>query len=297
MKAPSFREWRKSGSRYEVTTGKEKHNIFVRISEATPDHPWVTLLHGFPTSSWDYSKLILFLETSYRVIALDFLGFGASDKPRAHTYSMEEQTDILESVWKQLRIFETFIISHDFATGVLQELLARISEGKVSVNLRGAIFMNGALYPELYRPLLIQKLLRNSLTGPLLSKLVGRRAFEKNMRKVFSSNHQPSPQEMEQFWEALKFKRGHRLYYKTLFYIADRVRNRDRWSRSIEHCQIPLAFIWGMLDPVSGADVLNLLRRKCPSATFFPLEDVAHFPHFETPEMVAANIRRFLEQK
>ncbi len=39
------------------------------------------LLHGVPTSSWLYRKMIDELATKYRVIAPDMLGFGASDSP------------------------------------------------------------------------------------------------------------------------------------------------------------------------------------------------------------------------
>ena len=48
------------------------------------DAPAVTWLHGFPMSSWDWAKLHAALGPGRRDVSLDFLGFGASEKPRRH---------------------------------------------------------------------------------------------------------------------------------------------------------------------------------------------------------------------
>ena len=47
------------------------------------DGPLLLLLHGFPSSSYDW-RLLLERETEHAVLAPDFLGFGLSEKPRDH---------------------------------------------------------------------------------------------------------------------------------------------------------------------------------------------------------------------
>jgi pimeloyl-ACP methyl ester carboxylesterase len=50
---------------------------------------------------------------------------------------------------------------------------------------------------------------------------------------------------------------------------------------------VPLAFIWGMLDPISGAQMAERIRERLPHAPFVALEHVAHWPPLEAPERVA----------
>jgi pimeloyl-ACP methyl ester carboxylesterase len=65
------------------------HRLFVR--QDGTGRP-VTLLHGFPTSSHDWAMTVPYLVAAgCRVTALDMLGFGQSDKPRRHRYSIHEQ--------------------------------------------------------------------------------------------------------------------------------------------------------------------------------------------------------------
>jgi pimeloyl-ACP methyl ester carboxylesterase len=64
----------------------------------------VTLLHGFPTSSWDWASTAAWLEADHTVVTVDLLGYGDSDKPWKHTYSTTEHADIVESVWRALGV-------------------------------------------------------------------------------------------------------------------------------------------------------------------------------------------------
>ena len=69
--------------------------------------PWLTLLHGFPTSSWDWAPVAPALAARYRLLALDFLGFGASAKPRRHRYRIAEQADLVEALWRHHGVTST----------------------------------------------------------------------------------------------------------------------------------------------------------------------------------------------
>ncbi|NXK88157.1 MEST protein, partial [Formicarius rufipectus] len=88
----------------------------------------VLLLHGFPTSSYDWNKIWEGLTQRFqRVIALDFLGFGFSDKPRPHRYSISEQALLVEQLLQHLglRRRRLNLLAHDYGATVAQELLHR----------------------------------------------------------------------------------------------------------------------------------------------------------------------------
>src|SRR5689334_17331573 len=87
--------------------------------------PPLTLLHGFPSSSHDFAKIAPALAERYELLTLDLLGFGASEKPADHEYSIFEQTDIVEALWQHHGIGSSVVVGHDYSVTVTQELLAR----------------------------------------------------------------------------------------------------------------------------------------------------------------------------
>ncbi|HMG51998.1 MAG TPA: alpha/beta fold hydrolase, partial [Kofleriaceae bacterium] len=91
------------------------------------------MLHGFPTSSWDWRHVWDELARSYRVIALDYLGFGFSDKPSQGPYSVFAYADQAESVLARLgAVAHVHVLAHDLGDTVAQELLARDRERRSS---------------------------------------------------------------------------------------------------------------------------------------------------------------------
>ncbi len=91
MLPPTVRDWRDAGRWLPTRAGK----VFVRSGPG--DAPTLLLLHGFPSSSYDFRSVLDHLgQPSW--LTLDFLGFGLSDKPRPHRYSLLEQADIVQQV-------------------------------------------------------------------------------------------------------------------------------------------------------------------------------------------------------
>ena len=101
--------------------------------------PALTLLHGFPSSSHDWAKVAPALAERHTLLMPDFLGFGASEKPADHRYTLHEQADLVEALWAARgRRARRRIVAHDYAVSVAQELLARRAEGALARRARGA---------------------------------------------------------------------------------------------------------------------------------------------------------------
>ena len=63
------------------------------------------LIHGFPTCSYDWSRIWPGLvESGFNPIALDMLGFGLSDKPAQHRYDLMQQADLHVQLMQALEI-------------------------------------------------------------------------------------------------------------------------------------------------------------------------------------------------
>jgi pimeloyl-ACP methyl ester carboxylesterase len=279
--------WLASGERIELELDSGSWDVFVRTAGSGP---WLTLLHGFPTSSWDWARVAQLLEPSFQMLTFDFLGFGDSDKPRDHEYSIGEQADLTEALWRRLGIEETGVVGHDYGATVAQELLARAEEGTLEARLNGVALLNAGLYVELARPLLIQHLLAAPLAGRLLAHLVTERAFSRSLSSVFSSEHQPTATELHEHWQLVRRRGGVPVTPKLLRYMRERRTSAARWEGALERTAVPRRLVWGMADPRSGAHIADHARQRSPSLGVVALDDVGHYPQLEAPEHVATAI-------
>lgn len=257
--------------------------IFTRTT-GDSDAPTVTWLHGFPISSWDWAPLQGTLDLRRRDITIDFLGFGASAKPRHHRYSILEQADLQIDAWRHHGVTRTALVAHDYGVSVAQELLARREEGALDVELTRVVFLNGGLFPALHRPVRIQRVLAGPL-GPFLAPFMNERAFVAGYRQVLG--RPPADAELREHWRAFSRDGGHRNAHAILGYIAERHRLEDRWVGALVRSDLPMQFIWGPNDPVSGAHLIPAIEERLPSTRLTVLADLGHAPHMEDPERVA----------
>ena len=83
---------------------------------------------------------------------------------------------------------------------------------------------------------------------------------------------------------------GYKLSYLLIRYMTDRQTHADRWTEALERTDVPLSFIWGQLDPVSGAHMAERIKQRLPDAPLTALDDVGHWPMLEAPDRVTAAI-------
>jgi pimeloyl-ACP methyl ester carboxylesterase len=280
--------WLASGERKRIQLRSGAWNVFVRAGGSSGS--WLTLLHGFPTSSWDWAPVAEILDPRFRVLTFDFLGFGDSDKPRRHEYSIAEQADLTEALWQRLGIEETGVVGHDYGATVAQELLVREAEGNLATRLAGVVFLNAGLYAELARPLLIQRVLAAPPAGRLLARLVTEPAFSRSLSSVFSSRHRPTAAELHEHWRLIRRRGGVAVTPKLLRYMSERRANAARWESALERTAVPLRLVWGMADPRSGARIAEHAGQRIPDLGVVALDDVGHYPQLEAPEHVATAI-------
>lgn len=267
-------DWEKGGT-FSTLCGKR---VFCRDGGA-PEAPVLVLIHGFPTASWDFEALWAPLIARYRVVTLDMMGFGFSDKP-ADGYSIGAQADLFEARLAELGVTGYHVLAHDYGDTVAQELLARKNP-----NLKSVCFLNGGLFPETHRPLLVQKLLLSPI-GALVAQLTGPGRFDGNMRRIFGAGTQPSRELLDGYWSLLTRANGLRAMSKIIHYMPERVARRERWVGALVNAAVPLKLIDGADDPVSGRHMAARYRELVPSADVTLLEGIGHYPQVEAPEAV-----------
>jgi pimeloyl-ACP methyl ester carboxylesterase len=277
--AMSPAQWRAAGQTFDW----RGHRVFYR--EQGTGEPLI-LLHGFPTSSWDWRHVWDELARSHRVIALDYVGFGFSDKPPDGPYTVLAYADQAEALLAGLGVARVHVLAHDLGDSVAQELLARDGErqggGAGAAALASVCLLNGGVLPETHRPRPVQKLLDSPL-GFLVARLTNRRRFGRGLADVFGPNTQPSEAELDGFWECASYAHGLRNYHHIIRYMRERRRYRERWVTPLLDGRVPRAFINGNLDPVSGKHVVDRLRELRPGLEIHDLPEIGLYPQTEAP--------------
>ncbi|MEM6413640.1 MAG: alpha/beta hydrolase [Pseudomonadota bacterium] len=275
-------EWR-SAAKF-VTLGKYQFAYWTS-GDTSEQSPTLLLIHGFPTSSWDWSALWPHLQTDFHVVALDMLGFGLSDKPANHRYSLFEQADFQEAVMEHLGLSEAHILAHDYGDTVAQELIARQNEHQLSFSIKSAVFLNGGLLPSEHRPLLIQKLAASPL-GALVSAVFTRDKLKASFDEIFGPETKASDGEIAAHWKLITENGGRRVMHRLMQYIPERRRHGERWVAALKDTIIPLRIIIGAEDPISGSHLFKAYQKELPGSDGVLLENIGHYPHTEAPQRV-----------
>ena len=252
------------------------------------------LVHGFPTSSWDWHPVWNGLARDRRLIACDMLGFGLSDKPRGG-YSIARQADLQDALLAHCDVGSCDAIVHDYGVSVMQELLARRLQRESLPRIDRVLFLNGGLFPESHRPLAIQRFGAGPL-GFLLSRVLNRRLFGRAFARVFANDAQPTPAELDEFWSLIARNNGHRRAHQLLRYLHERRIWRERWVGALQQCKARLHLLVGADDPVSGRQLYERFRELVPHAGATCLDGVGHYPQIEAPGRVLAAATQLLAE-
>jgi pimeloyl-ACP methyl ester carboxylesterase len=291
--------WRAAGGTFSF----EDHEIFYRDSGARDAGPAsgspqvLLLLHGFPTSSFDWHTIWDRLAQRFRLVTADMLGFGFSAKPRDARYSIFRQADLFEALARHVGVADVHLLAHDYGDTVAQELLARNGERPAAVpgrefRVRSACLLNGGLFPETHRPLLIQKLLASPL-GPLLARSMSERRFQRSFAKIFGPRTRPTSDELAEYWAVISERNGQLLFPKLIGYMAERRQNRARWVGVLQSRSVPIRLINGPADPISGAHMVQRYRELVPDADVVELPEIGHYPQVEAPDAVVDAVMQF----
>ena len=282
--------WQDTGQRFDF----RGHAVFFQQARSDASGLPLLLIHGFPTSSWDWVSMWPGLQKRFQqLIAPDMLGFGYSPKPRGHRYSLIEQTDLCVALLAHLGIDRVHVLAHDYGVSVAQELLARdLERANGMPALASVTLLNGGLFPETHHPTLSQRLLRSPLGG-LMARLMHERRFSKAFGEVFGPQTRPSEIEMHDFWTLVSADGGALAMRGLIRYIDERRQQRSRWVGALTKTQVPLRLINGPVDPVSGAHMAARYTELVPNPDIVSLDNIGHYPQVEAPDQTLRALLAF----
>jgi len=278
--------WEAIGTRRELCG----HGVFTIDAPAIgPEaHAPLLVLHGFPTSSFDYAAVLDGLRAGRRVLLFDMLGYGLSDKPD-QAYTIALQADVAAAFVGALGLDRVALLSHDMGDTVGGELLARRAEGSWPVEVTQRVVTNGSIYIR-QAHLTNGQLLLLGLPDERLQpgNPINAATLTQSLRDTFSSatplvpegwSEDPVPAAAAQIVRA----DGHRVLPRLIRYIEERRVNERRFTGAIESDPSPLHVVWGLDDPIAVPSMVDTLLAARPDATAVRLERVGHYPMVESP--------------
>jgi len=254
---------------------------------ATGRGPWLVCFHGFPTSSWDWHRLLPLLTPHHRVLIFDFPGYGLSEKPRTRDYSLVRQMDAVEDLLRMLGISEFDLLAHDMGASVACELLRRVESSETSLRLHSLTILNAGIYMDMHQPLPTQRLLRIPLLGELVARLSSYAIFRQQYPRVYAQPAEFDEEHYVQQWSLVLNNEGRQVLAKIAGYMKERQRMGEKWLGPLHRARLPLQLVWGRKDPIAIYAIAEKICRQNSQAKLLTLDDIAHYPQLEAPQKVA----------
>lgn len=270
----------------------EHGNVYVRDFAGTG--PAFLLLHGFPDNSHIYDDLIPHLVSAgRRTVAIDFLGFGSSDKPSSVRYSFLQQLGDLQVVVEALGLEKAVAVGHDAGGPAAVNFALQQPERAAAVVLINAFYGEapGLLVPELielfsHKPL--QALARHFLASPqqfawliefqrelmLGDAATARKArYRDLLGPLIDKNFRQQPSAAPAFAQMTS-------------QLRDEIASNTARLVDLRRSSIPFVLIWGKNDPYLHVSAAEFLRSQVRNGVLHALE-AGHSPQIDAAEGVA----------
>lgn len=253
------------------------------------------IIHGFPTSSFDYAEVIDDLAANRRVVVFDMVGFGLSDKPDI-AYTLGLQADVVIALCAELGLDRFSLLTHDMGDTVGGEVLARHLEGAFDAEIVSRVLTNGSIYIEMAQLTFGQQLLL-SLPDARLD-LDSAPTAESVAASLLATLHPTTAVALEALLphgELVAHDDGSSLLPRIIRYIEERRANETRFTGAIERHPSPVTVMWGVDDPIAVVGMCDQFAAARLAATGVEspvtrLVDVGHYPVIEAPELFVAEV-------
>ncbi len=252
----------------------------------------ILVIHGTPTWSFLYRDLIRELSDTYRVIALDHLGFGLSEKPPNGPYRPKDHARRLAEFIAHMELESFTMAVHDFGGPIG---LPYAIEHPEQVD-RLVLFNTWLWSLEDERTIRIVHRLARGVIGRLFYlRLNGSPRFllkaawgdtatlsrevHRHYLNPFQASHERTAP-----WVLVRELLGSSAWYQSW------------WERRESIVETPALMLWGLADPAFGESVLERWERTMVNGSVIRLPDVGHFVPDEASTRVVAEVDSFLQE-
>lgn len=298
-----FTEWRDGGTelRWRSTTaanGGRELSVFARRC-GTPGAPALVLVHGFPTSSIDFSALATELAADFDIHVLDFPGYGLSDKPAApHVYSLYDDARLLvHAITEVWQLTDYRMLTHDRGSSVgmiAVGLAAALDPPRVPVDL---ILTNGNIFLPLSNLTAFQTALLDPATGRATAAATTPQMLAAGMgASTFMPRRTLDDPEIQAMALCFAHHDGTRVLPDTIQYLHERAADETGWLEALAASEVDTTLVWGLHDTVAPLRVPNhvwstYLKGKPGTNRYWVIPGADHYIQCDAPAQLAQVVR------
>ena len=258
----------------------------------------IVMVHGNPSWSFYYRKLVLALQDNFRCIVPDHIGMGLSDKPDDETYrfTLDQRVDDLESLLDHLNITHNItLVLHDWGGMIGMAFAIRHPE-----RIKRLVILNTTAFhlPKDKSVPWQLKLSRIPVVGAILNQ--GFNIFVQGAIKRCVTRTTMSPEIAAAYLAPYDNWSHRRAVKKFVFDIPLKPGDAayetvDQVDKTVgQFSDTPMLVCWGMKDFVFDHYFLKEWEARFPYAEFHRFEDVGHYILEDAPEDVIPLVQNFL---
>jgi len=246
----------------------------------------VVLIHGDPSSTWSWRKVMAPLSEHFRVHAIDLPGFGFSDKPDV-SYDDTFLERCVVGYLDEEGIKSAALVGNSMG-GLVASEVAIVHPERVSalvlIDAAGIPSKNG------YRPPLIARLARWPVLGPVIREIPFRGTLRDGLRDAVYDPNQITEEEVDAYYLPLRTEGGTNAFLARM----SQPEAEDRPAR-IRTIKAPTLVITGDTDRLVPPQAAHEYHELIAGSELVVFEKTGHLPQEERPERTAAEITRFLQ--
>ena len=273
--------------------------VFERVAAGEQGTTWLTMLPGFPDGSYGWAHVDRMLGDDLGPrLYVEPVGQGDSDKPRDYRYSTVERADLVQALWRHHDVRRTVVVTFDYTSLALLELLRRqLERTTAGTTITAVLMVNGGLFADAHtHPWQGTPLLRTPL-GALGMQRAQRspRVFATSMRqaRMYSRGYHPAPEELTEMWSAVTRRDGAAFLHNAAGFVKEHRRHAQRWDLAAIARDLDGAvalYVGGSdEDPYEHRQILAT-RERVPQAEILTFPG-GHLTTSEHPNLLAAAIR------
>ena len=301
---PRAETWRERGSYFSWRPdepGAAAVQVF-HIEAGDPDLPVMLLVHGFPTSSIDWFEVAEPLSERFRVCALDFPGYGFSDKPRGWGYTLARDAKLLGFYLEQVVGADSAtVVAHDRGDSVALIHAARCADGSCPVRLEHLVLTNGNMFLPLSTLTPMQHLLLDEATAPqILGNLTAETLAQGMGAATFTPVRSADDPAIEALATTFAHDDGVAVLHETIQYLVERAADEQTWLEALGASEVPATVIWGLNDTVAPPRVPmfiwnRFLMFKPGRNSLYFIPRANHYLQNDRPDAFVAALRHALD--
>ncbi len=247
----------------------------------------VVFLHGFPTSGHLWSDVVPLVPAGHRVVVVDLLGYGRSDRPLGRPVGIRAHADRIIELLDLLGINYACVVGHDIGGGIAQWMAVRYPQRVSRLCLVDSVAFKEWPTRDVKLARAMLPLTRHLPATWLLSLL------RSDLLRGYQ-DHDRGVRSIELYVRPFATVEGRDAFMEHLLALdsADTVAVAPRLKEIIA----PTAIVWGRHDPFLGPDVGRRLQDAIPGATLEVIPAASHFSPEDAPAKVGDAIRELLKR-